>query len=269
MSTRLLSTPRPKLLTAAREIELARRIERGDLAAKEELVEANLRLVIYVAKGYAGRGVALDDLIQEGAIGLIRAAERFDHRRGFRFSTYGFWWIRQAILSLIADTGRTIRLPQHVSRQLEDAERAERGLAQQLGRAARPHEVAAALGCSAAELRRLRAAAEAPASLSAPVGDGDGAELHELIADECGESPFDTAAETLRREHLVRALAVLPPRERDVIELRFGLSGDHPRTLEEIGRLHGLPRERVRQIESQALRKLRSLAEWHGLREAA
>src|SRR3954469_21129468 len=258
-----------KLLTPAREIALARRVERGDLSAKHELVESNLRLVVYIAKGFTGRGPPLVDLIQEGALGLIRAAEKFDHRRGCRFSTYAAWWIRQAVMRAIADKSRAIRVPSHVIDRVHEAQQAERRLVQQLGREARPSEIAGALGCSVLELRRLRLAAEPPASLDTPIGEGDGTALRDLVADDDAESPFDAVAETLRSEQLADALAALPLREREVIELRFGLTGARSYTLEEVGRLYGLTRERVRQIEGHALAKLHPLATMRGLREAA
>jgi RNA polymerase primary sigma factor len=264
----LRSIGRVQLLTAEREVALAQRIERGDLVAKQEMVEANLRLVVSIAKGYLGRGLSFLDLIQEGSLGLIRAVEKFDYRRGYKFSTYATWWIRQAVTRAIADKGRTIRIPVHMVEKLNKVVHVERQLVQQLGREPLPDEIAAELECTPREVRDILRMAQQPVSLEKPIGEEEESELGDFVEDEAAESPFDVASTNLRRENVRRALDALPPREREVIEMRFGLTGARPYTLEEVGRAFNVTRERIRQIENHTLKKLESLPEAQRLRDA-
>jgi len=263
----LRSIGRVPLLTAAQEVELAKRIERGDMVAKTHMVEANLRLVVSIAKGYLGRGLTFLDLIQEGSLGLIRAVEKFDHRRGFKFSTYATWWIRQAVTRAIADKGRTIRIPVHMVEKLNKVVHVERQLVQALGREPAPDEIAYELECSAREVRDILRMSQQPISLEKPIGEEEESELGDFVEDQAAESPFEIASENLRKENVHRALAALPQREREVIEMRFGLTGGRPRTLEEVGRAFNVTRERIRQIENHTLKKLESLPEAQRLRD--
>ncbi|MHB1468173.1 MAG: sigma-70 family RNA polymerase sigma factor [Solirubrobacteraceae bacterium] len=256
------------LLTAAEEVRLAKRIERGDMAAKQHMVEANLRLVVSIAKSYVGRGLTLLDMIQEGSLGLIRAVEKFDHRRGYKFSTYATWWIRQAISRAIADKGRTIRIPVHMVERINKVLHAERRLLQRLGREPTSAEIAAELDCTAQEVSELLRIAQQPVSLERPTGEGEDSELGDFLEDVSVASPFDLASEALRRQSVVRVLASLSDREREVIEMRYGLAGERARTLDEVGRAFKITRERVRQIESRTLKKLQTLPEAQPLREA-
>ena len=265
----LRSIGRVDLLTAADEVALAKRIERGDMGAKRHMVEANLRLVVSIAKGYLGRGLSLLDLIQEGSLGLIRAVEKFDHRRGYKFSTYATWWIRQAVSRAIADKARTIRIPVHMVEKLNRVGHVERSLVQRLGREPHAEEIAEELEWKVRDVRDVLRFAQMPVSLEKPVGDEDDSELGDFVADEDVLEPFEEAQEHLQQEGVRRALGSLPERERQVLELRYGLSGSEPLTLEEVGQTFGVTRERIRQIENNTLNKLKRMPEAQMLREAS
>ncbi len=245
------------LLDAARELELAELMSNGDMRAKAELVESNLRLVVSIAKRYVGKGMFFLDLIQEGNLGLMKAVEKFDYRKGYKFSTYATWWIRQAITRAIADQARTIRIPVHMVETIHKVSRISRQLLQENGRDPTPEEIANVMGMSAEKVREIMKIAQDPVSLETPIGEEEDSHLGDFIPDDASPAPADAASYTLLREQLSEVLKTLTPREENVLKLRFGLEDGRTRTLEEVGKEFNITRERIRQIEAKALRKLR------------
>jgi RNA polymerase primary sigma factor len=269
LQTFLRDIGKVELLTAAQEVELAKRIERGDERAKRHMIEANLRLVVSIAKRYNNQGLPLLDLIQEGTIGLVRATEKFDHRKGFKFSTYATWWIRQSVSRALADKARTIRMPVHIVERLNKIVRSERKLRAELYRQPTSIEIAVDADLTQEEVERIMRIAQAPISLEKPLGDEGDSEFGHMLADDSTPAPYESAEATMRTETLETALATLSDRERSVLELRHGLNGQPPLTLDEIGRAFNVTRERIRQIEHLSLRKLRALPETQALSDVA
>jgi RNA polymerase primary sigma factor len=269
LQTFLRSIGKVELLTAAQEVELAKRIQNGDELAKQHMIEANLRLVVSIAKRYSNQGLPLLDLIQEGTLGLVRATEKFDHRKGFKFSTYATWWIRQSVSRALADKARTIRMPVHIVEQLNRIIRSERQLRADLCRQPTSLEISEDTDIPPEEVERIKAIAQPPVSLEKPLGDDGDSEFGDLLADDKTPAPYDAAEATMRTETLRTIMLTLTDRERRVLELRTGFNGEAPLTLDEIGLVFNLTRERIRQIEHQSLRKLRALPEAQALSDVA